>query len=318
MKLKDLDYFRTKDNIFFLVKGYYHPPKRVFAYPVFWPDEKGDRLHPFLKKRFKKNTSDIDNQSIFKMHPHYKHNLIPYNIPLVPLKEIVEIYQPQNKIRDFLQNEKNTIWIKIFKAINEISKVPKKDIGIFGSYLINLSQNTQNKQIKDIDFVIYGIKNYIKLKNKFDDLLKFLKYRHISKRHIAYHKKKFGSKFNPEINSFEKTLSRKWSAIQIKKGLLSTIRFVYKNNEIPPNPIMTAPRNKIQIIGQVINDFGTNFMPRTFLMKKNNKIYQIVTYFWGFQEAVREKDQVLITGDLHKDNQTISIDSIDHGIRILN
>ena len=42
----DLDYFLSKDKIVYLVKGYYHPSIGVFATPVFWPDKKGQRVHP--------------------------------------------------------------------------------------------------------------------------------------------------------------------------------------------------------------------------------------------------------------------------------
>jgi len=318
MKLKDLDYFRTKDNILFLVKGYYHLPGKVFAYPVFWPDKKGDYSQPTLRKRFSKETSDVDNSKIFNLFPHYRHKLIPHNIPLVPEDEIIEVYHPQDKVKDFLKKEKNTIWFKIFNAISKIGKVTKEDIGIFGSYLVGFSETTESKKVKDIDFCVYGINNCLRLKNRFNYLLKLLGYKHISKDHIAYHARKFGPKFDPKINSFKKTLSRKWSSIQIREDLLSTIRFVYKDDEIPPNPIQTDIQKSFQITGEVVDDFGTNFMPRTFLIKKGNREYRVVTYFWGFQEAVKNGDLVMVTGDLHQDQKTLSVDRINHGIKLIN
>lgn len=318
MKLTDLDYFRAKNDIFFLVKGYYHPSNGFFAYPVFWPDKNGDRFQPKLQKTFSKNTSDVNNQKIFKLYPYYRHKFIPRNIPLVPKNEIIETFKPREKLKDFLKKEKGTIWFKIYQAISEIGGVPSKDIGIFGSYLIELSHNTKGDQAKDIDFVIYGIDNCLKIKNKIEEILNFLGAKHISEDHINYHQQKFGAEFNPRINSFKKTLARKWSAIQIAKGLLATIRFVYQDYEIPPNPLSSSVKKPAQVEGMVIDDFGTNFMPRVFSIQKNNKTYRVVTYFWGFQEAVKNGDRTLITGNLHQDDVTISIDSIEHGIKILN
>ena len=318
MDFKDLDYFRTKDDIFFLVKGYYHPSNKVFAYPVFWPDKKGDRFHQKLKRAFRKDTSDIDNAKIFKLYPHYRHSFVPQNIPLIPKNEIIEIFRPQEKLKDFLKKERKTIWFKVYEVICQKRRIPSQDIGIFGSYLVGLSKTQKGKQVKDIDFAVYGIKNCQKLKNNIGKILESLKAKPISKDHITYHAQKFGLKFNPKINSFNKTLSRKWSALQLRKGLLSTIRFIYKNSEIPSNPITSSIKCRFQIQGKVLDDFGTNFMPRTFIIQKNNKKYNVVTYFWGFQEAVKNKDLVLITGNLHQDGKTISIDDINHGIKILN
>ena len=314
-QFEDLEYFISFDQIIYFVKGPYHPPGYVFAYPVFWPDKNGDRVHPRLGC-FKKEVSDF-NEKIFTIHPEYRHNGIPSNTPLIPHDHIIEIFKPRNRIQSFLEQEKETIWHRIFSYLTDRLKIPKEDIGIFGSYLVELHKNKDGRQIKDIDFAIYGLSNLIKIKQGIEDLLNYFGFTHISRNHIDYHIQKFGALFDARVNSFEKTLANKWSSIQIMPGILDTLRFVYKPEEIPDNPIISEIKGPIQIEGVVEDDIGTNFMPRVFTIKSAGKRFRIVTYFWAFQSCVKNGDRCLITGDFHKDGWTISVDKSSHGIKIL-
>ena len=314
-RFSDLEYFISFDHIVYLVKGPYHPPGRIFAYPVFWPDEGGDRVYPRFG-RFKKEVSDF-NDRIFAIHPEYRHGGVPSNTPLVPRDHIVEIFEPRKRIKSFLKQENETVWHKIFSYLTDVLKIPKDDIGIFGSYLVGLHKNQDGRQIKDVDFAIYGLTNFFKVRQGIENLLHYFGFTHISDDHIRYHTQKFGTLFNSGVNSFEKTLANKWSSIQIKPGLLNTLRFVYKPEEMPNNPVTSEIAGSIQIEGVVEDEIGTNFMPRIFIIKSGDRKFRIVTYFWAFQSCVKNGDYCLITGNLHKDEETISVDTSAHGIKIL-
>lgn len=314
-KFTDLDYFLSKDRIVYLVKGYYHPPGGVFAYPVFWPDENGDRTHAQWGK-YRKDVSDF-GKKIFEIHSEYQHNFVPQNTPLVPLEDILEVFHPRNKIKQFKQEWKGSVWHDIFSYLTERLGIPESDMGIFGSYLVDLNRDEKGQHVKDVDFVVYGLENFSKVKNGMEDLLKHFGFSHISKEHIVYHQEKFGKLFNEKINSFEKTLANKWSSIQIESGLLNTLRFVYKAEEVPVNPIATEAERPIAIQGIVEDSDGANFMPRVFSVWAGKKLYTIVTYFWAFQACVKNGEEVLIIGNLHKNSAVISVDSGEHGIKIL-
>ena len=315
MEFCDLDYFLSKDKIVYLVKGYYHTSNGVFAYPVFWPDPNGSRVHPTLGY-YTKNVNDF-NEKIFIIHPEYRHDFIPRNTPLVKREDITQVFHPTEKVPQFLEKKENNVWHKLFEYFIKESGMPRSDIGIFGSYLVDLNRDRTEKHIKDVDFAIYGIDNLYKIKNTIEKLLKNFGFSHISKEHILYHKDKFGKYFDSSINSFEKTLANKWSSIQIAPGLLATLRFVYKPNEIPPNPVTTPIDSPIKVEGVVIEDIGTNFIPRVFKIRTKTGAYTVVTYFWGFQSCVKNGDIVLVTGNLHKNNTVVSVDAASHGIRIL-
>jgi predicted nucleotidyltransferase len=310
----DLDYFLSKDKIVYLVKGYYHPPGGVFAYPVFWPDKSGDRRHEKWG-RYKKDVSDF-NKKIFEIHPEYQHNFVPQNTPLVPEKDILEVFHPRDKIEQFKQEWQGFVWYDIFHYLTCNLGILELDIGIFGSYLVGLNKDIENRHIKDVDFVIFGLDNFHKVKNGMEKMLKHFSFSHISKEHIAYHQEKFGGLFDIRASSFKKTLANKWSSIQIKSGLLNTLRFVYKKNEIPSNPIEGSILRQAQIKGVVVEDIGVNFMPRVFKIKSSGIVHTIVTYFWAFQSCVKNGDNILVTGDLYE-NRVIAVDDSSHGIKIL-
>ncbi len=297
------------------MRGYYHPSEGVLAYPVFWPDESGDRLHPW-RGRYRKDVKEF-NEKIFSLHPEYRHNFVPRNCPLVPWSDIDEVLHPRSKTRIFLEREKRTVWHAIILYLAEKLSVPLEDIGIFGSYLVDLNRNMDGQHVKDVDIAIYGFDNFVAVKNGMEKLLHHFGFGHISEDHIRYHAEKFGREFSPRANSFEKTLANKWSSIQIRPGLLSTLRFVYKENEIPPNPVQSGIVDVCRIVGEVTDDSGCNFVPRVFRVNAGGTECTVVTYCWAFQACVKKGDRVAVTGNLHEDRRTVSIDAPQQGIKIL-
>jgi len=314
--IRDLDYFKSTDGIFYIVKGDYHPRGKILAYPVFWPDSNGDRYHPLLKQNYQKDTNDTSNNRVISIKKYEFYKYFP-SCPLVPTRCISKIYRPRAARHRFLKIKQKSVWHDILWAIHRIGGVPLKDIGIFGSYLIGFYDKLFNIR-KDIDYVVYGFDNYLKLKKYISEIIYGLSLGSISDDHIDYEVKKLGSCFNANNNTFDKTLARKWSSIQISPGILTTIRFVYQNNEIPKNPIICDELAKISINGKVVESSGANFMPRVFMVKSAGRTYRIVTYYWIYQSPVRNGDTVEITGIIHNDRKTISINRLDHGIKIIN
>ncbi len=71
-----------------------------------------------------------------------------------------------------------------------------------------------------------------------------------------------------------------------------------------------------KIVGEVVDDIVSNFMPRVFSVQSAKIKYTIVTYCWAFQSCVKNGDCVEITGNLHDDGKTVSLDEPSHGIKI--
>lgn len=328
--LPDTDYFRVKDDIIFLTKGYYHPDGFVIATPVFWGmvhrqgnhSSDGERLHP-SGRRYVKYVNEVNNEKLLRLLPHYKNTDIPRSFAKVPLEDIIEVFNPKEAFRTFLANEEKTIWRELAESFTNIGGVPSEDIGIFGSHLVDLSRTADGQLRKDIDFVIYGLDNFRKLRyGGLEKIRQKLGLGRISPDHIMWHTKKYGENHSPRATNFPETLKRKWPSLQIAPGILSTLRFVYKPDEIPSNPVISPAMRRISIVGAVETAENTNFIPRTFAVassyQKSRQKFLVVTYFWAFHSPVREGDLVEITGLIHEDLYTISIDDYYGGIMILN
>lgn len=305
--LTDLDYFRTNDDIIFLVKGYYHPENLVISVPVFWPDSLGSRIHESGRK-YRKEVKEV-----------YRNPEIPKSAARIPLDDIVEVFKPRLAFERFLAESENSVWRKIALAFHEIAGIPLNDMGIFGSYLVGLAGKENGGPIKDIDFLIYGLENFRKLRNGgFKKIQENLGFGPISQNHIKWHVEKYGKYFEPGLTNFSETLKRKWPALQIGPGLLSTVRFIYKKDEIPPDPLSSPPAGKISVRGKVQEAEKVHFMPRVFEILSSGKIFRVVTYFWALYCAVKEGDEVEITGVIHEDGCLITVDDYSSGIKILN
>ena len=313
MKLFDLDYFRTADGIIFIVKGNIHPKGKVFAYPVYWPSNNGDRFCEKTKIRYEKRIDELFNKEYFDLYPEARHEYIPQNIPAVDSRKIVEIFRPQEAMKKFKNEMTKTIWWQIYRSLIEISGIDQKNIGVFGSYLVGLSQNDKKELIKDIDFVVYGKDSCQKLKKSQQKIKDSCGLGNISTNHIKYEVKKLGHGFNQKRNSFAKMLGNKWSSIQVADGILTTIRFVDKEYGV----LQKIPDDKktISLIGEVAEDFYGSFVPRSFTIKTGKKHYKIVTFYWIYHQALAKKQKVQVWGYLFGDNVVI-LDSINHGVKI--
>jgi len=316
MDFHDLDYFFAADGIAYLARTSQRRTAGVLACPVFWPDPAGDRVHA-IRGRYRKAVTEF-NREIFDLHPEYRSGLAPRNLPRVPAGEIAEVCRPRDALKRFLQQEDGGLWRLIVERLGEIAGVPVDDIGIFGSYLVGLNQGLDGRQVKDVDFVIYGFDNYRAVRAGFPELLASLGFGPISAEHVAYHARKFGSQFAPGSSTFELTLANKWSSMQIAPGLLNTLRFIHKDDEAPPDPLAGLPiAGEAEVAGVVVDDDGANFMPRTFRLAAGGGEYLVVTHFWAFQACVRRGDRVSVRGNLHADGSTLSLDLPVHGLRIL-
>ena len=285
--LTDCDYVLDKKNRFYIVRGYWND-KDILANLVFIPLIEGDRYNKENGLFYKKVIDE---------------NILPIKLNK---KDIKKIYKPREKFKYF-HKELPEPWKTLAKKLAEIVGID--NVGIFGSYLIGFDTK------KDVDFIVYGLDNFAKIKENVLEILKVVNGKTITTKHIKYQMKKHAKYFS-NFTNFDKLLRKKWSSIQIAPGILSTIRFAYLENEIPPNPFVTEIAKQIEIKGKVISDLGSNFSPRTFEIESGDKKYTVATYLWIYQSCVRNGDKVSVKGNLHKDEKTITLTEFSHGIRL--
>ena len=211
------------------------------------------------------------------------------------------------KARDFYLSHKNQlfgVWGQIVLALNEIG-VHDEDIGIFGSYLIGFEIT------KDVDFVVYGDKNLRLVYKNIDKIKQKVGATSISQEHIDYQYNKHKDRYNSNYD-LKKIISRNWSGIQIRRGVLSTLRFV-EGSTFP-----CVKRNKKVKIGSIKDALSSAYIPRKVILNADGKEYIVYTNLWKLQSFASEKDIVEINGNVDEQNNIITVEEDDDYIKFLN
>ncbi|MBC7114206.1 MAG: uncharacterized protein PWR13_179 [Archaeoglobi archaeon] len=204
------DFLVTRDLCIFSVVDYRHPDERVRALLRYIPDERGERRRrgvPYRKVEFEESFEviDRDRYSVTDVHE-------------VPRSEIIEILRPVEGLKKAVRRSE-----KVRKLIKVMRGIPEGKIGVTGSYLCELEDESS-----DIDLVIYGsfweiARRRVKeatLSGELEELTEEMWRRIYRKR-------------DPEI-SFEEFLiheKRKWN-----RGMIDDVYFdlLYVSEEPPP------------------------------------------------------------------------------------
>lgn len=144
-------YIEVKDSAIFAVKGVSHPPKGIIAVPKYLRTENSIiKLDSFtssmnlLRRRFCE----------FLVYDE----CLGQEIPLVPFGEIKRVYDPIDGKNHLKRDTTSNIALKMIELITEKSGISDNSIGISGSILLGL-----HNEFSDIDIVIYGVKNCLKV-----------------------------------------------------------------------------------------------------------------------------------------------------------
>ena len=219
--------------------------------------------------------------------------------------EFQRIFKPQSFYINNKQNLKG-IWKKYVNILNEIG-IEDTNIGIFGSYMIGFDIT------KDVDFIIYGKNNLHKYYQNINYIKEKLKVTSISKEHIEYQYHKHKAKFNKKCDLYE-IISRNWSGIELDNGVLSTPRFIDKNNMNIPNK---KGFDKV-IQAKVLEGFYSVMLPREAIVEYNNEIYKVYSTLWKFQSFAHQDDIIEIFGNIDYKNKLIILDDNKYYINYIN
>lgn len=276
-----LDYILDNDDNFWIITNITDSSYK--GYMVYKVNEEGKYNH-ITKKNYIKET---DSQGIIGVPKQYK-----------------QLFKPNEF---YLNNKQNLqgIWKKY---VNELNKIGIRDnnIGIFGSYLIGFDIT------KDVDFIIYGKANLHKYYENIVSIKENLKVNSISKEHIEYQYNKHKDKFNKKCDLLE-IISRNWSGIELDNGILSTPRFIDKNNIIIPHKRGIEKVIKVK----VIEGFYSVMLPRTAKVEYKNEIYEIYSNIWKFQSFAHEGDIIELYASIDEKNKLIILDEYKYYIKYI-
>ena len=264
-----LDYVLDYDDNFWIIGCI---DNEIKGYIVYGVDSNGNRYNNITKKNYSKNKC-----SEFKKIPPYK-----------------MVFKP-NKF--YLENKDKVegVWKKYIEVLNNIG-ISDNDIGIFGSFLVGFDV------IKDIDFVIYGYDNMKKYYDNLDYILEYTNSTNINKKHINYQYNKHKVDYSSKTDLLE-IIGRNWSGIQVSVDVLSTPRFIDRNNQ----HILVDDNNRSIIKCRVIDGFKSSMLPRSSKVIYGSEEFTIVSPLWKYQSFLRRGDIIECLGSLNKDLKTITL-----------
>lgn len=165
-------FIKTKANIIFEVKGLMHPQNKVVAFPRFILDPKGNRTHESLS--YRKIYSIPERFTFLKQnYPNYiVHDpIFDEKLCEVPLEDVKKVYSPVSRLQRLRKGQSldklEFAALQCLKVLKEKSGVAWSKLGISGSLLVGLHTETS-----DIDPVVYGVKNCLKVHAALRKLLK--------------------------------------------------------------------------------------------------------------------------------------------------
>ncbi len=166
----------TKDGFIFNTFGYEHPDLRVFAFLKYIPANFQTLFHvPLLRRTWKYGDTQLfraeklytaQNYKTFietfrKHFPEYLYYCYLRNKELIttPISSIKRVFNPRNRLEALQKVKKpdslQKLALNLIEMISEESGVGLGDFGIHGSLALGM-HNAES----DIDFVVYGSKNF--------------------------------------------------------------------------------------------------------------------------------------------------------------
>lgn len=279
--LRPLDYILDYEGNFWIISFYQN--YTIYGKKVYVPDKNGERYHPVLKQRYKKEVSGY--------------------LP-IPAK-FIEAFYPI----ECFKNKKDSlsgVWKRYVEGLNQIG-IPDQNIGIFGSILIGFDLK------KDVDFVIYGQENLHLYAQNANFIKAYTNTNFISKEHIDYQLNKYGSRYNKNTD-LKTILERNWSGIQLQSGVLSTPRFILEDHyEIP-----CRDGEDKMITCKVLSGLSSAYMPRFVNVLYQDEEYKLITPFWMFQSFAKDNDKLLIAGNVNEKNKTILLSNKNDYLKFVN
>ena len=305
MEIMPRFFIRTKDNLFFAVNTYHHPETHIVAFLRYVPCETGERISNGV--RYKKLSSTEAYEYLEKYHPDY---LFEWNIEgkktMGVLKEdVAEILNPIDKLNEIIESkDDDELYEKIrliAKTFHEEANINYEDMGVSGSTLINLQNNTTS----DIDFIVFGkdnhrraIKLYSELKEIDDSVF--------DKISGSYWNHVYEKRIKDDSMTLEEFIwykSRKNNRGLIK-GTLFDISFTLKADEVvDEEEIYYKPLGKIKIKCKIIDDENSYAYPAIysvsdveFLEGDEVNIEKIVSFTHTYTGIVKNNERVIASG----------------------
>jgi len=177
LKLRDRDAIITEEGLIFRVFGYSHPPKShvcdvEYASSSIFKSNNPKAFRNEGQNVFYKFYEDEGWKFVESKYPQYMifHEMLRRKVVGVNDKDMYEVRRPgailQDRIGTLRKDELVAAMQSVLDTVTKSASLDLDDFGVFGSLL----HGFYNPRLSDIDLVIYGEKNVIRLRETLKDL----------------------------------------------------------------------------------------------------------------------------------------------------
>lgn len=306
-------FLTTKENLVFDVKGISHPADRIIAFVRYVPVEFGLEDKPQRKTHLKLYALADRYDFLKKNFPDYlfQDPMGRGLLQAVTKDRISKIHDPTIRLEEIIEkNEKDSLETKTSEFAQYLlnsSSIEKKYLGVSGSILVNL-----HTKYSDLDFVVYGRKNGLKLYNAMSELF------HSEPKFRRYNRDNLGELWvnrgqTKQINLASFVIAEKNKLLQGKfEGIDFYIRLVPFPDEVqePYQKTKIESIDVIEIEATIASDENSIFSPVTYTLEDVSIIHstkeldvipdRIFSVRGRYCELAKKDDRVKLKGKLEK------------------
>jgi len=297
--------------MFFCVTGYLHPPDKVTAYLKYSPVAEGkwkkDNTHFRRELPFYHVFSVSDTIEYLKEeYPHYVHfcPVRQIEMSMVPRNYIKEYYNPETRMNNLFSAPKDELEEKVKTFAQDImdeTGIPLKFLGVTGSILIGL----HNPAFSDIDLIVYGKENSLKLKKVLKTLEHVKILENDKKEEWIQHKMEI---FHLNRRQAELFASRKWN-YGFYKNTYFSVHPTRTDSEITESygDVQYTGRGAATVRAVIADSSESMFLPAQYRIKdavvvegEDVPVEEIVSYEGVYCDAFLQGEEIEARGRLEQ------------------
>jgi predicted nucleotidyltransferase len=313
---RDREFINTREDYFFCIVGELHPKDRVVSYLRYLPSKQG--LWKLNGKNFKRAMPTYSITNLFRNVEFLKENNPDYvfysntfgvEMSAVPKNRILNHYIPQSKMQELfeskLRDDLQEKAVELIEYLSDIVEIPINSFGITGSILIDL----HNEDFSDIDLIIAGGKNGVKLKKELPHQFKNKKgpLKDVPKPILRKWLQEKMQTHNMSLEEVKKIQGRQWNYGSFMGTVFSihTVRDLSEINEEYGDRHF-HPVGIIAGQGVIDQDSESLFNPHNYGVKdfevtegmKVEDVTEVVTYSGLYGGIYSKNEEILVHGKL--------------------
>jgi len=325
LRLRDRDAIVTKEGLIFRVLGYSHPPDAYICDVEYAPSEIFRSNNPKAFRNlgqhvFYKFYEDEGLRFVEKSYPKYFifHDMLCKSIVGINHSDIFRVSKPDKKLEEIVKTASRDELVaalhNVLEFATQCSDLSTENFGVFGSLLYGF----YHPRFSDLDFIIYGGKNavmlretleelysdkYSPLKNEFesDEAIKgkHWRFRNYSPKEYIWHQNRkliyalFSDENSGRIIKTEFEPVKDWKEI---------------NNEYDPKT-RVSQIGWVRMFARITEDHDAIFIPSIYGIeplkvlrgpKGSNDVERIISYVEEFRMQACRDEKVYVEGNLEE------------------